>query len=230
MDETWLGFGKGDTSELVRLMASLRSCRNFSDKPVAREILEDLVNIGTLAPSGSNQQEWSFTILPERRQVEALAGYTAEFIRWMNRLSSITPLRKIMSFVGYKEVQQYYDRYTREYGRSLAEWDSSGRDFVYYNAPCAILVGVSRVLGTPVEDAMLAAHNIRLAAHTMGLGTCLNGISVRAMKTQRSIARKMGLPSDQDIHIAIAIGWPSRDERYVRTIERKRIVPRYLKA
>lgn len=230
MEESWLGFGKGDTPELARLMASLRSCRNFSDKPVAKEIIEDLVNVGTLAPSGSNQQEWSFTILHDRAQVKALAKHTAEFIRWANRLASITPLRKLLSLVGYKEGQQYYDRYVQEFTRCLAEWDGSGRDFVYHHAPCAILIGIPRVIGTPVEDAMLAAHNIRLAAHTMGLGSCLIGISVRAMKAQPSIIRKMGLPLNEEIHAAIAIGWPSADERYARTIERRRIAPRYLKA
>ena len=229
MDEKWLGFGKSDTGELVRLMASLRSCRNFSDHPVAKEMLEDLVTLGTFAPSGANQQEWSFTILPERSQVQALAGYTVEFVRTINRVTGFAPLRKMASLIGIREAQQYHDRYGKEFDRCIAEWDASGRDFIFYNAPAAILVGIPRVIGTPVEDAMLVGHNIRLAAHTMGLGTCLIGISVRAMQARRSIVRKMGLPPNQDIYAAVAVGWPSKNERYVKTVERRRVEPRYLK-
>lgn len=228
MDETWLGFGEGDTPELVQLMASLRSCRNFSDKPISREIIEDLVNIATLAPSGSNQQEWSFNVLDEPSQVAALAGYTAEYVRSINKLTSIAPLRKITSLLGYKEAEQYYERYNHEFGRDLEEWDNSRRDFVFYNAPCAILIGIPRVLGTPVEDAMLVAHNIRLAAHTMGLGTCFVGISVRAMQARKSIIKKMGLPTDEDIPAVIAIGWPNKDEKYVKTIQRRSLTPHYI--
>lgn len=227
VEDAWLGFGKGRTPELVHLMASVRSCRNFSDKPVAGELIEDLVTIGTLAPSGSNQQERNFIVLAGF-QIKTLAGYIVEYFRGVNRLASFTPLRKVTSWIGYQEPQQYYDRYGREHKKYIAEWDESGVDFVFYHAPCVILVGIPRVLGTPVEDATMAVHNIRLAAHTMGLGSCMIGLCVNAMKRQRSIRKDLGLSLNEEIHAAVAIGWPSIDEKYVKTIARRKVVPRYL--
>ena len=52
--ESWLPFGEGDITGLVNLMQSRRSCRNFAERPVPKDILEDLVKIGISAPSGSN--------------------------------------------------------------------------------------------------------------------------------------------------------------------------------
>jgi hypothetical protein len=49
-DPNWLPFGDFDPASLVRLMRSRRSCRNYTDKPVSRAMLEDLVRIGTTAP------------------------------------------------------------------------------------------------------------------------------------------------------------------------------------
>ena len=68
----WLPFGEFDTALLVRLFYSRRSCRCFTDDPVEKIRLEDLARIGTMAPSGTNSQRWSFTIIPDR---QALLGF-----------------------------------------------------------------------------------------------------------------------------------------------------------
>ena len=81
LKEDWMAHGAFDTAELVRLMASRRSCRNFSGQPVEREILEDLIKIGSLAPSGTNCQRWTFTVLPSRSAVMKLGNGLAEFFR-----------------------------------------------------------------------------------------------------------------------------------------------------
>ena len=68
VEDRWLAHGRFDTGQLVKLMRSRRSCRNYTDELVKREILEDLVRIGITAPSGSNCQQWTFTIHPCRRR------------------------------------------------------------------------------------------------------------------------------------------------------------------
>ncbi len=225
MKDSWLKYGKSDTAELVHLMASVRSCRNYSARPVAKDILEDLVKIGTTAPSGANTQEWTFTILPNRKQVEALGEHTVNYFRKMNRLAGNAWIRIALRLFGQRKLEDYYARYYNRMETRLAEWDRAGTDFVFYGAPGVIMVGATQKSRCPKEDALLAAQNIRLAAHSMGLGTCLIGFTVQAIGSDPSIAKAIGLLPDEKIHAVISIGWP--DENYVKTIERKRIVPRY---
>ena len=66
----WLPPGETDIVGLVRLMRSRRSVRIYQDKPVAPEILADLIKIGTTAPSGTNSQRWTFTIVPGRQAAD----------------------------------------------------------------------------------------------------------------------------------------------------------------
>jgi ferredoxin len=73
-DTRWLPHGRFDTATLVNLMGSRRSCRNFSGRPVDRAMLEDLVKVGITAPSGSNCQPWTFTILPDRKAIDRLGS------------------------------------------------------------------------------------------------------------------------------------------------------------
>jgi len=42
-------------------MKRRRTVRQFSDRPVPREIIEDCLRAAATAPSGANMQPWSFT-------------------------------------------------------------------------------------------------------------------------------------------------------------------------
>ncbi|MDA8164905.1 MAG: 4Fe-4S binding protein, partial [Desulfobacteraceae bacterium] len=59
--ETWLPPGRFDAGPLLQLMRSRRSCRNYQERPVAQDLLRDLVRAGISAPSGTNSQKWTFT-------------------------------------------------------------------------------------------------------------------------------------------------------------------------
>jgi nitroreductase len=44
-----------------------------------RALLDDLVKIGITAPSGTNCQLWTFTVIPTRKAVISFAGHIASF-------------------------------------------------------------------------------------------------------------------------------------------------------
>lgn len=222
----WLPHGEADPVELVRLMRSRRSCRNYSVRPVKKEILEDLVKIGTTAPSGTNSQAWTFTILPDRSKVTALGDLVAEFYRDLNQKAGNPFLRFVSRIFFQDALGRYYRRYYHSVAHGLQEWDEEGRDLLFHGATAAILVGGSREASCPAEDALLATQSILLAAHALGLGTCLIGFVVEAVKRDQRVRRFLSLQRGESIYSAIAVGYPA--EEYVRVAGRKRIVPRIL--
>ena len=64
-----------------------------------------------------------------------------------------------------------------------------------------------------------------LAAHGMGLGTCLIGFAVAAMVEDIRIRRYLGIPDNERVHAVIALGYP--DEIYLKVAGRKKYVRRY---
>ena len=66
LDRSWAAHGEPDVAELVRIMASRRSCRSYTEEPVDRRVLQDLVKVGVTAPSATCSQKWTFTLLPTR--------------------------------------------------------------------------------------------------------------------------------------------------------------------
>ncbi|MBU0514631.1 MAG: nitroreductase family protein [Proteobacteria bacterium] len=225
LDPAWLPHGEFDTGQLVRLMRSRRSCRNFTAEPVDRAALEDLVKIGTTAPSGTNSQLWTFTILPDRPAVEALGAAIAEFFRRLHRLAERAWVRRLFKLIGKGDLEAYFQDYYQSVEEGLREYEETGRDLLFHGAPALIVIGARPGASCPMEDALLAAQNILLAAHALGLGTCLIGYAVAAMKNDRSIKRAIGVPDEEAVYAVVVVGHPA--ENYARCAGRKRVAPRY---
>ncbi len=52
--------------DLFEAIKGRRSIRRFEDRPVPREVLEQLIEAGIWAPSGGNWQTWRFVVLTEK--------------------------------------------------------------------------------------------------------------------------------------------------------------------
>jgi nitroreductase len=51
------------SEEFLRLMETRRSVRHFSAEPVAYELIENAIRTAATAPSGANQQPWTFVVI-----------------------------------------------------------------------------------------------------------------------------------------------------------------------
>jgi nitroreductase/Pyruvate/2-oxoacid:ferredoxin oxidoreductase delta subunit len=211
--------GLGDLPQLVRLMASRRSCRNYLDKPVPPDVLEDLVKIAVSSPSGTNSQAWTFTILPTREAVAALGGRIGQFFERLNRTAARPMLRRVLAWAGKPQLQNYYDQHYESVKKALDQFKASGRDRLFHGAPVAIVVGSRPGASCPGEDALLASGQLILAAHVMGLGSCLVGFAVEALKHDPGLPKYLGLAPGETVHAVIALGWP--DETYQRQAGRR---------
>jgi nitroreductase/NAD-dependent dihydropyrimidine dehydrogenase PreA subunit len=224
--DRWVPPGRFDTTQLVNLMRSRRSCRNFLDSSVDAGSLEDLVKIGITAPSGTNCQRWTFTILPDRRSVLHLGTAIGRFFERLNRLAGNRILRSGLKLLGRSQLDDYHREYYDSVRDALVEWKAGGIDRLFHGAPAAILVGSEPGASCPMEDALLATQNILLGAHSMGLGTCLVGFAVAAMQKDASIKAALTIPSDEPIYSVIALGYP--DETYLRPAGRKKPLVRWM--
>jgi nitroreductase/NAD-dependent dihydropyrimidine dehydrogenase PreA subunit len=225
MDDRWLAFGRYDLPDLVRLMGSRRSCRNYREMAVSRDLLEDLVKIGITAPSGTNSQKWTFTILPHRQAVLALGRQIARFFEKLNRMAEKPWLRKGLRWIGKPQLDDYFRDYYDSVRQGLRDWRESGRDRLFHGATAAIIVGAMPGASCPAEDALLATQNILLAAHAMGLGTCLVGFAKDALVHDPKMKSTLDIPAEEAVYAVIALGYP--DETYRHPAGRKMPVIRY---
>jgi nitroreductase len=66
-------FALGADAPLIEVMRTMRAMRRLKTDPVPRELLQELVEAATWAPSASNTQAYTFVVVTDRDQMRALA-------------------------------------------------------------------------------------------------------------------------------------------------------------
>jgi len=77
------------SEEMYRLMDKRRSIRDFSDKKVPKEIIENILLTASTAPSGAHKQPWTFCLISNQElksKIRALAE-NEEKISYSGRMS-----------------------------------------------------------------------------------------------------------------------------------------------
>ena len=200
--------GPGDysTEEIVNILRSRRSVRRFKNESLKDNEIRDLVEFATTAPSGSNCQEWAFTVLNGRSKVWDLALEIKQFFIKLNKLAGNRFIRYLSFIFMGKALINYYREHYDSVEMAIAE-SSGGRDLLFHGAPAVIIIHGSMDGSTPVEDGSYAAYNICLLAHYMKIGTCLIGFAVEAINRDKDIKVKFKIPSNHRVHAVIAAGY-----------------------
>ncbi|WP_245569071.1 nitroreductase [Desulfobacter curvatus] len=202
--------------ELQAAIKERKSIRGFLDKPVPKEVLNEILEISVRAPSTKNAQPWHFYVVADE-PLEQLKKAN------VNRLISpeAPPGEMAHILIEPEKGTVYRDRQVdigirlfklMEIGREdkdkRLEWVKRG--FRYFDAPAAIILVGDKSL--PVEgaylDAGLVIQNICLAAVDFGLGTCIENQGITYSDVLRDIVQ---IPDDKRLLAAIAIGYPDDD-------------------
>ena len=218
--------GAGDPGKLVRLMAARRSCRNFKPETVSREMLQDLVTAGTTAPSGSNGQEWNFTVISGADEIKKLSAQIYAYYRNLNRIARMAFLRKTLCLLGNRALENYYVSYHDQIEEAIGQFGWGGKDLLFYEAAAVMVITCKKSAPCPADDALLAAQNIQLTAHSLGLGTCLIGFATEALRRSKNLRNFLKIPADENIYAVLSLGWP--DETYRSIIPRRKVSARFI--
>lgn len=60
-------------NSIIENILTRRSCRAFTEKPIPREELEDILKAAAYAPSGMNKQTWEFIAVTSQAKIQQLA-------------------------------------------------------------------------------------------------------------------------------------------------------------
>ena len=76
------------TEDYYRIMEQRRTIREFSDKPVQKEIIENIIKTASTAPSGAHKQPWTFCIVqnPEIKKQIREAAEKEEYENYHGRM------------------------------------------------------------------------------------------------------------------------------------------------
>lgn len=191
-----------------------RSIRGFLDKPVPREVVEEVLELAMRAPSSFNNQCWNFTVV---------TGEPLDAIRKGNTEGILAGKPDSREFRTFTKVPDQHRGRQIEIAKQLfgamgiERDDKDGRQdwvlrgFRQFDAPVSIVVTYDRViLGSDIApfDCGAVTNAIVNAAWSRGLGCVINSQGIMQSPVVREHA---GIADDQVIMICIAMGWPDED-------------------
>ncbi|MCS6862920.1 MAG: nitroreductase family protein [Abditibacteriales bacterium] len=62
--------------DALTALKTRRSVRVYQDKPIPKEVLEDIIDCARLAPTAMNRQPWAFVVVTEKETRQRIAAWT----------------------------------------------------------------------------------------------------------------------------------------------------------
>jgi nitroreductase len=183
--------------DVFQAMTEMRAMRRLKPDPVPRELLREVVEYATHAPSGSNSQSWRFVIVTDAAKRKALGDLYREAVDFYLAYVNTAPL-----------PHQTEDEWKRLCAAVRWQGDHVGE------APALIFPCLSvddRLLADPVYGRAIqasiwpAVQNLLLACRAKGLGATLTTLHLRHEKEVDAI---LGMPEGAKTFAMIPVGWP----------------------
>lgn len=170
------------TMNVMEAIYGRRSVRAYLKKALDRALIEELLQAAVQAPSAHNTQPWSFALVQDRDELLSLSSDAKALL-----------------------LSEYGDDPRMDPYRDLL----SDKAFdIFYGVPLLVIVCAQPSPLNPVEQCFLAAQNLMLAAHALGLGSCCIGWALPLVQRSEVKAR-LGIPEDVTPAIPVVLGWPA---------------------
>ena len=200
--------------DVIEAVNKRKSIRGYKPDPVPKQVLEQILEVATHAPSAMNTQPWEFAVLTG----EVLENVRRSNVELLNSGVLPNPEHVVTSWPKEsiyrqrqvnlaKQLFQLMD-IPREDKEKRAKWLERG--YRYFDAPAALIIFTDRCLSEsgPLLDIGASMQTICLTALHFGLGTCIEDQAVAYPEVLRKHAQ---IPESKRIIAAIAIGYPDWD-------------------
>jgi len=204
-------------ASLLAFLRARRSCRRYQERPVSREHIEAIIEAASLAPSACNGRPTKAYVVADPERLEALREGTLSCYRRVLRSLRRPGIGLLWRLLGFPARRRAMLVRALEY--LLAA--SPGGDRLFYGAPALLIFTLPRNDPVGRQDAPLAAQNAALQAEALGVGACFNGYFEAAAHRDRSIPAIAGIPPAERIAIALTLGYPKGEPRFLRPAPRK---------
>ena len=211
------------TEQVLELLKTRRSIRAFRDKPLAKDTIETIIDGARFAPSGHNSQSTEFLVVQDRAVLNKVSALVIEYLKFeIKRFAN--PLFRTLALLADRDLAE--SGLTEIPGfKRMVQMFESGADPILNGAPVLLAFHARRTVGFADVNAQLALQNASLVAHALGIGHFYTGWVLSPCRApmarawNRRIPNLLGIPSDNNLYGALALGYPI--PRFKNMIERK---------
>lgn len=191
--------------QVSQAIINRKSCRDFGERPVEQDVLQQLMKFTTRAPSAINLQPWQFTVVMDNevtRLSRKLQRARAETGKGCAP-DSVAPLGEIY-LERKRELSRGMGPIMEEAGVDPATFiDQGSLDF--YNAPALVVACLDGSFDrVRALDVGIAVGWLLLAAKELGLDSCPVGLVAAYQETIKDF---LNIPDHYEVLLAVALGY-----------------------
>ncbi|MGD9107617.1 MAG: nitroreductase family protein [Gammaproteobacteria bacterium] len=173
---------RGYIMDYSELLKKRRSIRNFEDKKVPLEIIQEMLHEACLAPSACNTQPWRFIIIQDQQLIKRISDESKR--------------------CGLAIIEKHPDSIYSKFAESFNNPNYN----IFYNAPALIFVVCEKDNPIFNIDCANAANYLMFAATNKGLGTCWIGLAHPLEYSE--LKKEIGISENYQIAAVLALGYP----------------------
>ena len=191
-----------------------RSIRGYLDRAVPRELIEEILTLAMRSPSSMNTQPYHFHVITGEPLDRIRKGNTERILAGE---PDSREFRRGEPFAGVHRDRQVACAVQLFEAMGIARDDKEARQdwvlrgFRQFDAPVCVIITYDRELDgsddTPFDCGAVTTALVN-AAWSKGLGCVINSQGIMQSPVVREHA---GIPDDQVIMKAVAMGWPDPD-------------------
>ncbi|KPP90153.1 MAG: nitroreductase [Erythrobacter sp.] len=204
-----------------------RSIRGYLKKPVPRALIEEVLGMAMRSPTSMNTQPWHFHVITGEPLDRIRRGNTENILAGV---PDSREFRRGHAFEGVHRERQVEVAKQLFGAMGIAREDKEARQdwvlrgFRQFDAPVCVIVTYDRELSDSDDTAFdCGAVTTALvnAAWSRGLGCVINSQGIMQSPVVREHA---GIPEDEVIMKAVAMGWPDPDFPANAVVSRRKSV------
>lgn len=189
--------------QVMELCKARRSNRAFLSSPVPEEYLRQIVNAAHLAPTASNGQEVSFTLVTNPDLLKQIADITIEtFEITVKKITNpfVKPFVNLISPEAKGAVPKL---------NAVIAKQKSGTDAILHNAKAVLFFHTPKSSNFGRQDANLAYQNASLMAESLGVSQFYTGFVCIAVDLDKKKKLTKLLNIEGVIHAGMALSMPA---------------------
>ena len=216
-----------DFQIIDRAISARRSVRAFLDTPVDPDIVRQILEVSSRAPSGTNTQPWKVYVLTGDTKARLSAEIVDTFLDQARAAQhheeyDYYPKEWIEPFIGRRR-KVGFDLYGL---LGLAKDDKDGmkrqhaRNYQFFDAPVGLIFTIDRIMGKgSYLDYGMFMENIMISAIGHGLATCAQAAF---NQFHQIIERQLELPANEAVVCGMALGYEDK-KAIVNTLKTTRV-------
>ena len=177
------------TVDILSLIKSRRSIRQFKDEELTEEELQTIKDMLPYIPTGCNSHKLHFSFVERKSVMTVLKEkVNKKFIKLLNN-KILSPL--VSHFKVYKDCFE------------------KGEDIIFRDAPHMIVVSSPITAPCAPQDPVIALSYIELYANSLGFGTCWCGYAEICIKLFPELSEILDIPKGYTPVYAMLLGKPA---------------------